>query len=130
MVGAQLAAPAKFRLYLPDLDNHVLIETSADGVVISATRDNFTNQRKKFFIRQLAAEGYIPDRYEWFSEPAEDGFFGVKWMAGVAPAERQPWLRKLRKWCLHRNFRYGCLAVMWLIFFAWAVRHTSHSSGL
>ena len=99
----EIAVPEKVEFYIRDLDNHVLIENSAGGVVISATRDNFSDKRKTFFIRHLAAEGYIPDRYEWFSEPAGDGFFGVKWIARAASDGNQAGFHSLRKWCTRRN---------------------------
>ena len=60
-----------------------------DGVVtyIIDRNINYTNFCTEYctfcaFYRplkgKLAAEGYIPERYEWFSEPVEDGFLGVK----------------------------------------------------
>jgi hypothetical protein len=58
----QIAVPERFELHIPDLDNHVRSENSASGVLISATRDNLSDQRKTFFIRPLAAEGYIPKK--------------------------------------------------------------------
>jgi hypothetical protein len=126
----QIAVPERFELYIPDLDNHLLIENSEDGVVISATRDNFSEKRKTFFIRHLAVEGYIPDRYEWFPEPAEDGFFGVKWIARAASDDNQARLYPLRKWWTRRNVLYGCLIIVWLLCLVWAARHTSHGLGL
>jgi hypothetical protein len=122
--------PHQSRHYISDLDNHVLIENSAYGVVISATRDNFTDKRKAFFIRHLAAEGYIPDRYEWFSEPAEDGFFGVKWIAGASTDDSKTGFFSFRKWYTSRNALYGCLFIIWLLCLVWAARHTSHGLGL
>jgi hypothetical protein len=126
----EIAVPEKVEFYIRDLDNHVLIENSAGGVVISATRDNFSDKRKTFFIRHLAAEGYIPDRYEWFSEPAGDGFFGVKWIARAASDGNQAGFHSLRKWCTRRNAWYGCFFIAWLLCFVWAVRHTSHGLWL
>jgi hypothetical protein len=65
--------PKRFEFYFRDLDNHVLVETFADGVVIRATRDSFSERRKTFFIRELAAEGYIPDAYQTYigSQPTQ-----------------------------------------------------------
>jgi hypothetical protein len=126
----KIAVPEKVELYIPDLDNHVLIENSAGGVVICATRDNFSDQRKTFFIRHLAAEGYIPDRYEWFSEPAGDGSFGVKWIARASSEGNQAGFHSFRKWHNRRNAWYGCLFIVWLLCFVWAARHTSHGLWL
>jgi hypothetical protein len=120
----QSTVPESYRLYIPDLDNHVLIETGAEGVVIRATRDNMSDRRKATFIRHLAAQGYIPERYRWFSEPAGDAYFGVKWMAGVSEDEKEGGFPSLRKFCTRRNALYGCLFIVWLVVFVWAARHT------
>ena len=122
----QIPVSAKFELYIPELDNHLLIETGAAGVVIRATRDNFSARRKTFFIRHLAAEGYIPDQYEWFAESSGDGFLGVKWMIGASSKASEGRFRSIRRWCTRRNAIYSCLALVWLISFFWAVGHTSH----
>jgi hypothetical protein len=74
----QIAVPKRHNLYIADLDNHVRIENRADGVIISAIHDNFSNNRKMFFIRHLSAEGYIPDRHKCFHESPADGFSSVK----------------------------------------------------
>ena len=66
--------------YFPGLDNLILVENRTDGVVIRATRNNFSEARKSFFIRELAAEGFIPDSYGWFSSSAADTFLGVRWI--------------------------------------------------
>ena len=126
----QIPVPERFELYISDLDNHILIENSTSGVVISAARDNFSDQRKTFFIRQLAAEGYIPDRYKWFSDPAADGFFGVRWITGPPADQTKTRFFSIRNHCTRRNVLYGCLFVVWLLFFIWAVHHTRATHGL
>jgi hypothetical protein len=121
----EIAIPERFTVYIPDLDNCVLIENNPDGVVIRATRDNFSDTRKTFFIRHLATEGYIPDQYQWFSEPSEDGAGGLRWIASVS-REEDDGVYSLRKLCARRNAIYGCALIIWLLCFVWAVRHTSH----
>ena len=91
--------PHQSRPYIAELDNHILVENNAGGVVISATRDNFSDKRKAFFVRHLAAEGYILERYEWFSEPVEDGFLGVKWIASASSDENEARFHSFRKLC-------------------------------
>ena len=121
-----IATPERFQLYIPDLDNHVLIENSAGDVIISATRDNFSENRKMFFIRHLSAEGYIPDHYQWFTEPAKGGFSGVKWIAPASADESEADFQLLRNLCTRRNALYGCIFIIWLLCFVWAARHTYH----
>ncbi len=53
-------------------ENFIIIENRRKGVVIRAAQNNFSPRRKAFLIRQLAAEGYIPDRYEQVTEEAWD----------------------------------------------------------
>ena len=103
----QTALPEKVELYLPHLDSHILIQNNADGVVIRATRNNISGKQKEFLIRHLAAEGYIPDRYEWFFEPAGDGFFGVTWIANGFSGPKRTWGHCISKWCTRRNVWYG-----------------------
>ena len=78
--------PRQFEFYVPDLDNMVLVEDGPEGVVIRAARNNFSERRKSFFIHELAAEGYIPDIYQWFSDPAGNPY-GLRWVVDCS------WLR-------------------------------------
>src|SRR5262245_59392702 len=59
------AVPPKrteFRVRNPE--NVIVVENHQDFVAIRAAEDNFSTRRKLFFIRYLAAEGYIPARFE------------------------------------------------------------------
>lgn len=121
----QTNVPTKFNLYIPDLDNHIVIDNGTGGVVVSASRDNFSENRKMCFIRHLSAEGYIPDRYKWFTEAEGDGFLGVKWIVRTPhPGNAGPgFFQRLRK---RRNALFGFFFVVWLLCFVWAARHTYH----
>ena len=77
---AQKVSAKDFQFYLPDLDNIVLVECHEDETVtVRASKNNVPDQRKISFIRKLAAEGFIPDHYQWFSGSAE-GSNGVRWI--------------------------------------------------
>lgn len=81
---AQRVLAREFQFYFSDLDNIVLVESHADeSVTVRATKNNVSDQRKVFFIRKLAAEGFIPENYEWFSGPT-DGSNGVTWMKDLS----------------------------------------------
>lgn len=70
----------EFEFYIADLDNMLLVRCGDDGTItIRCTRDNLSKRRKVSFIRELAAEGFIPDEYQWFSEPAT-GSLRVQWI--------------------------------------------------
>ena len=58
----------------PQLDAVVEVTASPTGVVIRASRDCFSEERKHSFIRELAAEGFIGNDYLW--RPAGD----VRWI--------------------------------------------------
>ena len=48
-------------------------------MIIRATRNTFPEQRKTRFLRELAAEGFIPDRYQWVSSFESQGS-PVSWL--------------------------------------------------
>lgn len=121
---ARRAVPSRVHIYIPNLDNDLLIENGPNGVIITATRNNISERRKAAFIRHLAAEGFIPDWYQWFSDPAKDGFRGASWVVAATPEQNKP--RSLRAHCTRRNAIYGSLFLTWLLFFVWAVRFTAH----
>src|ERR1035441_7029962 len=47
-------------------ENLLTVEKNETGVRICAACDNFSARDKEFFVRHLANEGFIPDRYRWF----------------------------------------------------------------
>jgi hypothetical protein len=110
---AQLNSPESFEFYFPELDNLVLVENHAEGVVIRATRANFSERRKIFFIRELAAEGYIPDWYQWFSTNAGDIGLGVRWVVDYSWLKIDPRLtRQVTKFM--RRLLLG-VGLLWLV---------------
>lgn len=69
-----------FQFYFADLDNIILVECHEDETItIRASKDNVLEERKIFFIRKLAAEGFISDDYERFSGPT-DSSNNVSWI--------------------------------------------------
>jgi len=76
----QKVLPREFEFYFPELDNMVLVQCGEDGsVTIRFTKDNISEKRKIFFVHHLAAEGFIPDPYEWFSGSTM-GPMSVRWI--------------------------------------------------
>jgi hypothetical protein len=72
-----------FEFYFPDLDTLVLVEDAEDRVIIRATRNSFSDRRKTHFIRRLAAEGFIPDHYQWTSS-VDSEWSQVCWMVDAS----------------------------------------------
>lgn len=60
--------------------NMLLVEESDDGVLVRASADSFNLERRAAFIRELAAEGFIADRYQWYSGSNTPGYMGVTWV--------------------------------------------------
>jgi hypothetical protein len=56
----------------------IQVEEAAGAVVIRASRDTFSETRRQGFVRELAAEGFIPDRYQWLSPAAPGTAGGVR----------------------------------------------------
>lgn len=72
--------PARqYEFCFPRQDVLILVEESESGVVIRATRDCFSPERKTAFVRELALEGFISDRYQWASFEGGWSGFGVRW---------------------------------------------------
>jgi hypothetical protein len=98
---AQKVLAKDFQFYIPDLDNILLVECHEnESVTVRATRDNFSEERKVFFIRKLATEGFIPDYYQWFSG-STDGSHGIVWVKDYS------WL-KIHPAVTQRSNRFMC----------------------
>ena len=68
----------EFRIFRPR--NFLVVENWADQVVVRAARDNFSERRKRLFVRHLAAEGFIPDRYELLALGGGAVMPGIEWI--------------------------------------------------
>ena len=121
---AGVECPERSELYVARPDNLVLIENRPDQVVIRAARDNFSDSRKSAFVHYLAAEGYIPERFEWFSIPDEAAASGLSWtiddswLANGAGCQRKATRQILR-------VVLG-VGVAWLALVTLAVLHSPH----
>ena len=73
---SQSRAPIQFSTLNPE--NIIAIENHGNRVTFRAAYDNFSIRRKAFLIRELAAEGYIPDRFEYVTEDLWDD--GLTWL--------------------------------------------------
>jgi hypothetical protein len=79
-MATKLNQPRRTEFYHRSPENYLLVENQDDGrVVILAALDNYSERRKALFIRELAAEGFIPDEYQFLTNTGGDGFFGVRW---------------------------------------------------
>lgn len=64
----QKVLPKEFEFYFSDLDNIILVECLDDeNVRIRFTRNNLSQKRRTSFVHMLAAEGFIPGHFQWYS---------------------------------------------------------------
>lgn len=119
----QLAVPEQSKLYIPDLDNHILVENQGGSVVIHASRNNISERRKALFVRHLAREGHIPDQYEWFCEPRPEEFLNVRWVVDRSWSESDPRIER-RAWQRELGVTLLGLAIFVMLRW-WMSRHTS-----
>jgi hypothetical protein len=72
-----------YEFFIHDLETHVQVENpDPDTVIVRATRNTFSERRKVQFIRELAAEGFIPDGCQWYPLPA--GMPRIRWVIDVS----------------------------------------------
>jgi hypothetical protein len=107
--------PRSFDFCFINLDyTLVRVEEFEGNVTIRATADTFSKRRKNCFIRELAAEGFIPDD-RWFSlSDAEPYSCGIRWLID------ESWV-KVDAALVARNHRlvkrfFLPMTLVWLIF--------------
>ena len=75
-----LGLPSQIEFFRRVLENLVLVKNCGTSVVVRLTRDNFAVPVKTLFIRHLAMAGFIPDRYQCYSESSDSPALNVKWV--------------------------------------------------
>ncbi len=106
------SAVNKAELHLPALNTHLLVEEFQDGLVIRATLDSFSEERKVCFIRELQAEGFISDRYRCFGDNRTYKGPPVEWLVGSS------WLKLEHGPIATRRFMIRllvCAGFLWLL---------------
>jgi hypothetical protein len=66
------SAPQVFEFLHRRPQNILRVENHETGVRIRATRDNFSECDKAYFVRYLGDEGFISDRYRWSLSACSD----------------------------------------------------------
>lgn len=72
--------PRVYHFSFPALDTLLQVEETGGEVTIRASRNSFSEARKTRFIRELAEEGFIPDRFRWLCSSAASAATGVYWL--------------------------------------------------
>lgn len=112
--------PVSFEFSTFNPENLILVENEPGRVLIRAAYDNFSPRRKSFLVRQLAAEGYIPDEYELFTEVAWNQ--GVVWVVDRSLITLGPEVRRRSGRFMRRLLIGSCLllVVEMVVAFLWA----------
>lgn len=111
--------------------NLILVEQKEDGVIIRAAWDNFSDRRKAFFIKEIAAEGFIPDRYQWFSNYEENGYTGIRWVIDRSWLQVHPEpARKARKFMMWMLLLAGFLWLLLMVALALPTRHPIRATAV
>jgi hypothetical protein len=103
----------EYEFCFPQLDTLVQVEETAGEVIVRATRDTFSLDRKILFIRELAAEGFIPDQYRWFALPEQPGACGVCWRVDYSWLKYSDEMVARTRRFMIRLFSGG--AILWLV---------------
>lgn len=111
---------------MPRRDNLLLVENHGDRVVIKATRDNLSLRDKSFFIRYLAAEGYIPEAHRRFADSEFEGPPPVTWLSERAGFSDIHSPKKALRSILRL---VGCVALGWALLMVLAFIHASVRRG-
>jgi hypothetical protein len=104
--------PRSYEFYFPERDTLVLVEASPVEVTIRASRDTFSERRKRCFIHELAAEGFIPDDYEWHSLAVTATSRGAHWRVDPSWLRADEAARACARRFMVRLLAGGCL--LWL----------------
>ena len=109
---AQTHSDRSFEFYFRDQDTQFLVEDAGDEVIIRATRNTFSDERKAAFLHELAAEGFIPDRYQWSSNSGA-AWAPVRWLVDNSWMQIYPAnTARTRRFMLRL---LGAAAVIWLL---------------
>jgi hypothetical protein len=104
---------------LRDPKNLILVQNSADGVIIRAARDNLSERDKACFIRYLAAEGFISDEFESFGKSGPCPTTSITWLMEQNWARSQgTQLERVERFMIQLLISASAL---WLALFAFAL---------
>ncbi len=117
---AKVAYPERVKLSTARPQNLVVIENFDESVIIRAQRDNFSPREKACFIRYLAAEGYIPEIYQWFADPDSECSLHATWIVN----EGRVAVKRSSNKALRQILRIiGCAGLVWLVLMIFAFLH-------
>lgn len=102
--------------YYAHLDTLLRVEKTDDQVVIRATSNRFSPERKLAFIRWLAAEGFISEAHRWSSLAGESSPLGVRWVRDLSWVRLDPAMLAQTDRFMYRLL--GGVALFWILLMA------------
>jgi hypothetical protein len=64
----------------PHLSTVVQVEVVGSSITIRSSADTFSRRRKLSFVRELVAEGFIPDEFQWSSLSEVRSDYPIVWI--------------------------------------------------
>ena len=110
-----------YDFYFPDVDTLIRVESSPEAVIIRASRNTFSERRKRSFVHQLAAEGFIPDDYEWLSLASSELSRGARWLIDFSWLKLDPIPFAPADRFMHRLI--GAAFLLWIALMIVFLRH-------
>jgi len=112
--------PKRTEFHVREPENLIIVENRGDSVFIRASEDNFSTRRKLFFIRHLAAEGYIPSRFERIAFAEVEDSPDLVWRVVDATGRKRRTRSRVSDRLMFRLFALSLL--LWLVLTALAYR--------
>jgi hypothetical protein len=102
-------------------ENRLVVENHPGRVVIRTVQRGVSPSQKSSFIHYLAAEGFIPERYQWFDDSPLEFHSNLKWLVDCFRPQVRPFALRNP---LRRIFSVIlCASVLWLALMSLAVMH-------
>lgn len=115
-MNAEEKAVREFQFYLRDVDTHLKVTTGGNEVLVRATRDRVSQRRKTFFVRELAAEGFLPDAYAAYVQEKAGDSLPVVWVVDRSWEEFSSGPLNGTNRFMFRLLAWGCL--LWCVLLA------------
>ncbi len=119
-MSTKVFEPRKSEFYHRNPENFILVENHEAGVTIRAAFANFGERRRQLFIRELAAEGFIPDEYQFFANTSGSETLGVRWVIDKSWLRLHPEVEATsnhRLWMLYLGILTMALGmIIWMAF--------------
>src|SRR6516164_3048293 len=71
-------------------ENRLVVENHPGRVVIRTVQRGVSPSQKSSFIHYLAAEGFIPERYQWFDDSPLEFHSNLKWLVDCFRPQVRP----------------------------------------